>query len=47
MENEIEARACRHAFMTSEHHFPWVRALGPMISWTTFFAFAFMTSFWA
>ena len=34
--SEIEARACRHAFMTPTHPYTWGRLLGPLMVWAAF-----------
>jgi hypothetical protein len=37
MVTEEEARACRHAFMTSEKPLTLGRALGPLMAWLALF----------
>jgi hypothetical protein len=40
MVSELEARACKHAFMRPAHPLRWGRAVGPLMSWAAFFLFA-------
>jgi hypothetical protein len=37
--SELEARACKHAFMRPAHPHRWGRAVGPLMSWAAFFLF--------
>ena len=40
MVSELEARACKHAFMNAAHPFRWGRAIGPLMSYAAFFLLA-------
>jgi len=40
MVSELEARACKHAFMRPTHPLRWGRAVGPLMSWTALFLLA-------
>jgi hypothetical protein len=38
--SELEARACKHAFMRPDHPLRWGRAVGPLLSYAAFFLLA-------
>ncbi len=40
MVSELEARACKHAYMRPDHPFRWGRAVGPLMSYAAFFLLA-------
>jgi hypothetical protein len=40
MVSELEAHACKHAFMRADHPLGWGRAVGPLMSYSAFFLLA-------
>ena len=40
MVSELEAQACKHAFLKAAHPFRWGRAIGPLMSYAAFFLVA-------